>query len=79
MKIIVTLLNDGDGSEGASREEWGGRSFMWGLFSLPRARLCFEILVLALKLTVKILIRKFTEMALSWAKWDFPIWNCPIE
>lgn len=74
---MVTLLNNG--GKGASREEWGGRSLVWGLFSLPRARLCFEILVLALKLTVKILIQKLTEMALSWERWDFSIWNCPIE
>lgn len=71
------MLNNG--SEGASREEWGSRSFVWGLFNLTRAHLCFEILVSALNLTVKILIQTLTEMALSWARWGFSIWNCPIE
>lgn len=65
----MTFLNNY--SDGASREESGSRSFVWDLFNLPTAHLCFGILALTLMLPVKIQKRK--ETALSWARWDFSV------
>lgn len=65
----MTFLNNY--SDGASREESGSRSFVWDLFNLPTAHLCFGVLVLMLMLPVK--IQKRNEIALSWARWDFSV------